>query len=122
MKDFEPISTKIQSPNGAMSIVPMANKSYSDPSLGRLITFDVRDAKSEFLHHVQTDAPADQPWAIGWHDDNTIVVTSDMVPPSAYVVGINSMVEQLRAPFADALMASALALEFQNTNSEGSDG
>ncbi len=114
--DFRPIGKSIASPSGMLCIVPMANVSYSQPGRGRLVTFDVRNARDEFVHHVQTEIPAIGKWAIGWYDDATVFVRSSAANPEAFAVGTSSMVYRLPDPYDDDLLTAIESLPLPTTN------
>lgn len=104
--DFRPIGQRIANPNGLLFVVSMANVSYSSPRKGRVVTFDVRTAKNEFVHHVQTEIPAVVAWTIGWYDDKTVFVKSATARPEAFLVGTCSLVYKIAEPYDGALMDS----------------
>ncbi len=102
--DFRPIGQPIANPNRFLFVVSMANVSYSSPKKGRVVTFDVRTAKNEFAHHVQTEISADVAWKIGWYDDKTVFVKSATARPEAFLVGTCSLVSKIAEPYDGALM------------------
>lgn len=114
--DFRPIGKSIPNPSGMLCVVPMANVSYSHPQDGRLVTFDVRNAKDEFVHHVQTAIPAYGNWTIGWYDDTTVLVRSSAAEPEAFAVGTSGLVHKLREPYDGDLLAAIESVPLPKTN------
>lgn len=114
--DFRPIGKQIASSSGMLHIVPMANVCYSQRRRGRLVTFDVRNARDEFVHHVQTQIPALGKWSIGWYDDATVFVRSSAAKPEAFTVGTSSLVNRPPAPHEDDLLTAIELLPLPTTN------
>jgi hypothetical protein len=108
--DFRAVAPSISSPDGTKSIDPMLNRSYGVSTNRRLVTFDVRDAEGQFMHHVQTDFESDEAWSIGWHTSNTVVVKGSRSGIHAYLVGVDSMVYQLPEPLPEDVVSSARKL------------
>lgn len=104
--DFRPIGTPVFSPNGLLFVIPMANVSYEHPQRGRLVTFDVRNAKDEFVHHIQTEISAVTNWAIGWYDDTTVFAKGGAELPEAFIVGTSSLVYRRPKPYGDGLLTA----------------
>ena len=117
--DFRPVSLPIASPNSSLQLVPMVNKSYTDDDDRMLVTFDVRNKDDEFVHHVQSNAPGDQPWALGWHNDNMVVLMSDATGVQAWIVGAGAIVYELPQPVSDEVMATGRRLR-EERRSQGS--
>lgn len=102
--NFRPIGQPVASPDQRLSIIPMANVNYTTPDHGRVVTFDVRNSKGEFVHHVQTEVNAIGRWVIGWHDNKIVFVKSDAARAEAFVVGKSSLVYRLSEPYDDTLL------------------
>ena len=96
--DFKPVGPPLASPDGAMLVIPMLNTCYYDRSLGRFVTFDVRNDDDEFMHHIQSGVAASEHWSISWRDNNTVVVTGSQSGEWAYGVGIDSLYYPHRHP------------------------
>jgi hypothetical protein len=109
--DFRPIGDAVVSPSGNLFVVPMANVNYRHPDRGRMVTFDVRNARDEFVHHIQTETPAIGTWAIGWHNDTTVIVKSHEAAPEAFGVGQSGLAYRLSQPFACDLSKSIDSLQ-----------
>ena len=125
--DFQPTGPTIGSPNASLFLVPMVNESYADTDERRLVTFDVRNEQDEFVHHVQSDAPGDEPWVLGWHDDNTVVLASEVTGIQAWTVGSeDAIVYELPEPLDENINATARKLrksqkpEIENEIRDGS--
>jgi hypothetical protein len=89
----------------------MANVNYKHPDRGRMVTFDVRNAKDEFVHHIQTETPAIGTWAVSWHNDTTVIVKSQVAAPEAFGVGQSQLPYRLSQPFASDLSKSIDSLQ-----------
>jgi hypothetical protein len=110
LADFRPVAPAIHSPDGTKFIVPMKNRCYADMARGRLVTFDVRDAQGQFMHHIQSEIAAEERWAIGWCGSNTVVVKGSLTGINAYVVGIDSMYYPVPEPLSSEIIESAATL------------
>ena len=101
LRDFRVLGDAIVSPNAKLFIEMMANRHYTKPILSRVVTFDVRDENCLFRHHIQTDVSWFDDWSLVWHDSNTILITLNKIPQSAYQVGTDSMVQMLKWPLSE---------------------
>lgn len=109
---FQPSGPPISSPNERLFLVPMVNESYADNDTRLLVTFDVRNQQDEFVHHVQSEAPGGDPWVLGWHDDNTVVLASDVTGIQAWTVDSDdAIVYELPEPFDEDMNATARKLQ-----------
>jgi len=74
-RDWRPVSPPIASPDGTMFAIPMINYCIAKRSLGRFVTFEVRNERYEFMHAIQSGVAASEHWEISWRNNNTVVVT-----------------------------------------------
>jgi len=96
--DFKPVGRPVFSPDGLMMAIPMLNMCHADRSLGRFVSFDVRDAEWVFMHSIQSGVGASERWSITWRDNNTVVVTGSQTGEWAYGVGIDALYYPHRHP------------------------
>lgn len=102
--DFRQVGERIPSPDNLLFVVPMANVCYADPDRGRVVSFDVRNARDEFVHHIQTGIPTSDSWAIGWQDSETVIVKGIKSQPVAFIVGTCSLYYKVLEPFGHDLI------------------
>jgi hypothetical protein len=81
----------MSSPDGTKVVVPMLNDCYAKKSLGKFVTFDVRDRENKFMHHVQSCVTAYENWTICWQGNDKVVVKGSKSGEWAYVVGLDSL-------------------------------
>jgi hypothetical protein len=109
--DFRPIGDAVVSPSGELFVVLMANVNYRNRYRGRMVTFDVRNARDEFVHHIQTETPALGTWVVAWHNDTTVIVKSHEAAPEAFGVGQSGLAYGLSRPFASDVSKSIETLQ-----------
>ena len=105
--DFRLIDSAIGNASKTRFVIPMANLNYADPSTGRFVSFDVRDEKDQFAHHIQTEVPSASAWRIAWHGDETVVVKSDIVQPMIVYFGTGSVATEALTATIDSISLPA---------------
>ncbi|REK18613.1 MAG: hypothetical protein DWQ42_19545 [Planctomycetota bacterium] len=85
----------VASPDGTWVVTPSVNRSKADRTTYLCIAFEVTDAAGNPLHQVQSNANDRMKWALGWYDNDTIVLASSDVGTSAWQLTANGSISQL---------------------------
>lgn len=93
----------IASPNGSMNLTPSVNQSEGDPTKYLCVAFDIHDKTGGLLHSIQSSASDISKWAIGWFDDETIVLYSSDIGTYAWQLSDHGTISQMDHPLPGEL-------------------
>ena len=93
----------IASPSGDMTLTPSVNQSNADPTKYLCVAFYIHDKSGVLLHSIQSSASDTSKWAIGWFDDDTIVLYSSDIGTYAWQLSDDGTISQLDHPLPGQL-------------------
>ena len=103
----------IPSPSRTYHVTPSINTSTKDKSRYLCVAFDVTDNSGATVAHVQTAASDGMRWALGWHDDDTIVLSSSDIGTYAWNLDRNGRLSEAAHPISDELQMTGKQLVLQ---------
>ena len=104
--------TPIPSPSGAYTLVPSVNQSKADPTSFGCVNFDLLDGQTIVVQKAPTGASDFQRWALGWHDETTIVLHSSDIGVRAWKLADEKLTE-IPSPLPPGLIDAAGRLRDQ---------
>ena len=103
----------IPSPSRTYTVTPSINTSTKDRTRYLCVAFDVTDNSGATVGHVQTGASDGMRWALGWHDDGTIVLYSSDIGTYAWKLDANGRLSEAALPISDELRMTGKQLVLQ---------